>query len=490
MAEHTSFEYPTVAANGPRWNSFFASFSGRDWLALAFAIALPALIWWLPEGLSPHGRVVLIVFALAIVGWSLTPLSDTSIALLAVLTLAATGALGAEPIYRALGKEIVWLLIASFLIAGALKSSGLAEQAVMAVARRFSTVASLFRALNLAIAATALVIPSTSGRAALLLPVFAALAGALADRRTVRALALLFPTSILLSAGGSLIGAGAHFVALDYVALKGGPKLGYADWLALGMPLALLSSALATEVIVRLFLRREERARRIALASAEPRRAAFAWTRQRRAIAIVLAGAVGLWVTSPWHGAAPALVALAGATALTWPGVAGISLKEAIKSVEWELIVFLAATMAMGGALLETNAAQWLSQGLFGLVGVAGWRAEAAVALAAGIALLAHLLITSRTARATVLIPAVALPLAGLGADPTVLVLVVVMGTGFCQTMMASAKPVALYGKLDHATYDQADLARLSLALMPIVFALLLLFALAVWPAMGMLAAR
>ena len=57
-------------------------------------------------------------------------------------------------------------------------------------------------------------------------------------------------------------------------------------------------------------------------------------------------------------------------------------------------------------------------------------------------ATLSHLIITSRTARATVLIPALALPLAALGADPVALVMVVTLASGFCQTLMVSAKRI------------------------------------------------
>ncbi|PRX98144.1 hypothetical protein CLV72_105497 [Allonocardiopsis opalescens] len=58
-----------------------------------------------------------------------------------------------------------------------------------------------------ALLVTALAVPSTSGRTALALPVFVALAHVLADRpAVVRALALLFPTAVLLSAVATLIG--------------------------------------------------------------------------------------------------------------------------------------------------------------------------------------------------------------------------------------------------------------------------------------------
>ncbi|MNJ78116.1 hypothetical protein D3C77_757780 [compost metagenome] len=60
------------------------------------------------------------------------------------------------------------------------------------------------------------------------------------------------------------------------------------------------------------------------------------------------------------------------------------------------------------------------------------------------------------------------------------------MGTGFCQTLAVSAKPVALYADLDRSTYGARDLMRLSLALLPVMFALLMLFSLWFWPLSGL----
>ncbi|MEM9639326.1 MAG: hypothetical protein AAGA94_16880, partial [Pseudomonadota bacterium] len=97
-------------------------------------------------------------------------------------------------------------------------------------------------------------------------------------------------------------------------------------------------------------------------------------------------------------------------------------------------------------------------------------------------AVLSHLVITSRSARAAVLIPAVALPIAAFGHDPALIVMVAVLGTGFCQTLMASAKPVAIYGAMDQPTFSQADLFRLALPLMSAVAGPLFAAALIFWP--------
>lgn len=91
-------------------------------------------------------------------------------------------------------------------------------------------------------------------------------------------------------------------------------------------------------------------------------------------------------------------------------------------------------------------------------------------------------MITSRSARAAVLIPAIALPVAGFGRDPALIVMVAVLGTGFCQTMMVTSKPIAIYGNLDQPTFSQRDLFRLALPLMPVVARLLIMTALVIWP--------
>ena len=142
------------------------------------AVFLPAAIWLLPQDLSRDGRIALSVLVLAVIGWALTSIGDALIGLAAALTLAVTGALLTEKLYGALGHELIWLLVAAFMISAVLRASGLLENMVFAVLHRVGTVRCLFLRLTGVIAATGFVIPSTSGRAALMLPVFLALARA------------------------------------------------------------------------------------------------------------------------------------------------------------------------------------------------------------------------------------------------------------------------------------------------------------------------
>ncbi|MGL5114417.1 MAG: SLC13 family permease [Beijerinckiaceae bacterium] len=455
----------------------------RSLVAAFLAAALAAYLWIVPTGLSPDARLGLILFGLCVIGWTLTPFSDTLVALAACIALVAFGAAKPEDMYKALGSELVWLLIASFVIAAALKASGLSDRLVRLSLSRVSSIRGLFVTLTLVIAATALVIPSTSGRAALLLPVFLSLAKAIPDRGIVRALALLFPTVILLSAGGSLIGAGAHLVAVDFIARLGGPRLSYGGWLLVAMPFALATSLLAMALIMRLFLDREQRRAVFRPQSGARQR----WTQHQLWLGCVTITTVAAWIATPWHGLGLGVAAIAGALAATLPRLSPIDLKTGVKAVEWEMLLFMAATLMLGEALLASNADEWMARRmLLALGGRLGESAMIVLGIVVLIALFAHLAITSRTARATVLIPALAIPLLALGFNPAALILVTVMGTGFCQTLPASAKPVALFATAEVETYTPADLLKLSLWLAPVMFAGLMLMALVVWPSQGL----
>jgi solute carrier family 13 (sodium-dependent dicarboxylate transporter), member 2/3/5 len=453
-------------------------------LPAGLAVALAALTWSASQSLPFQGRAALVIFALAILGWTLTSIDDTAIALAACLALMATGSIGQAQLLAALGHELLWLMLAALLIAGVLRHTTLAERLALAAVSRVRSVSRLFHVLTLCIAATAFAVPSTSARAIVLLPVFISLSDALRCPRLTCALSLLFPSVILLSACGALTGAGAHLIALDMLeAMPGGERIGYLAWLVLALPVAIVSSHAAAFLILRLFLGSTERARR---PSIDVSHRAGMPSGEWRVVAIV-AATIALWATSDLHGLGLATVGLTSALMLVLPGISVVSPAKAIRSVDWRMLLFLAATMLLGDALLSSGAAAWITGAMLtaSLPRLGANPAGVALLLAAA-ALLSHLVILSRSARAAVLIPMLALPVAGLGFSPAAVVLLVVIGTGFCQTLRASAKAVTIYGGLDRAVFTADDLLRLSAALFPVLICLLLLFALAIWPALGL----
>lgn len=206
-----------------------------------------------------------------------------------------------------------------------------------------------------------------------------------------------------------------------------------------------------------------------------------------RRVALVLAVLAALWLSGPLHGIDATVVAIAGALLVTAPGTGAVRFGDGLRSVQWPLLLFLAVTLVLGEALISSGAAGRLVESGFAHVAPGPPRSMlAVVTIVAGVSLLSHLVITSRTARSAVLVPLVVLLAGSLRLDPTALAFLSTAAAGFCQTLPVSAKPVAMFSRLDAETYSPGDLLRLAAVLLPLHLALLISFAFTVWPALGL----
>ncbi len=463
----------------------------RGLSGLLAATVFAAGVWWGIPQLDPSARGALIIFGITLGAWVLTRLEETFVAVAALLALALTGIIEPTAMFDSLGHSLIGLMLASFVIAAAANTTGLSQGLATAVARRARSVEQLCYWLTAANLVTALFVPATSARAALMAPVFLALNQHLNEPRVGKVLALVFPTAILLSAAASLTGAGAHLLTADLVAQLGGERLDFLRWLTLGLPFALVSSFGSTWVILHLFLTEPERRQALTLQSGwangcDTTGPETSRPKQYYVLGVILT-MIGLWTTTGLHGLNNSLVAVLGALAVTWPGLGPISLKKRLKAVEWGLLLFLAAALELGESLVRTGAAEWLVGHLF--AGLKSWLSGHPLLLAGGVAaigLLSHMVITSRSARAAILVPAVILFALSLGYNPAALAFSAAIASGYCLTFTVSAKPMAMFAQLPTATYGPADLLRLSGVLLPLHFLLLLLFSWLIWPALGL----
>lgn len=454
------------------------------------ALVFTALVWYGLPQLETTARAALMIFGLTLGAWVLTRLEETVVALAALLALALTGVIEPKGLFNSLGHNLISLMMASFVVAAAANATGLSQRLASAVVRRAHSMEQLCYWLTAANLVTALFIPATSARAALMAPIFLALNQQLNNARIGKVLALVFPTAILLSAAASLTGAGAHLLTADLVAQLGGERLDFLRWLILGLPFALVSSFGSTWVILRLFLTEIERRQALTLPThwgQEDATTPETVPAQQHYVVGVILLMIGLWATAGWHGLDNTLVAVLGALAVVWPGLGPITLKKGLKSVEWGLLLFLAATLELGESLVRTGAAEWLISGVFS--SLAAGLGDHAFLLAGGMAaigLVSHMVITSRSARAAILMPAVILLALSLGYNPAALAFSVAIASGYCLTFTVSAKPMAMFAQLPTATYGPADLLRLSTVLLPFHLVLLLVFSWWIWPLLGL----
>lgn len=432
------------------------------------------LILFATPGLSPMGKTALFIFGTSIVLWTTTKIDANLVALLGAFAMAITGLNTAEkPLLSALGDPFIILLIAGFMLGEAWQVSGLSTRIAKGFARYSSNVAGMFYMLTTALLILSFIIPSTSARAAVMAPVYLSIAAATDNRNIRRALALLFPSIIVLSCITSYLGAGANLITADLIQRFYGTKISYTAWLLLGGPIGVLSCFSTTWILLRVFLSPEERRTSLKI-TPEPDAGVEKKDEPSLQLKTVLVSftLIGLWMTEIWHGIDPGLIAMGGAIYLCLPNFGVLNFKTALKKIEWPLIVFMAATIEISNGLLNSGSIDYLMGGVS--ASIKQLPATGVLVAIIGVSLLSHLLINSRTARVTVLLPLL-LPMAvAVGQSGALLAFIANAAMGYCLTLTISAKPVALFSTIDEDSYSSRDLLRLSGYLLPLHLVLLI----------------
>jgi anion transporter len=437
----------------------------------------------LPESLTTKARLSLFTFALAVILWSTTSFNAAFVALAAVVLLVLTGGVPQEKLYESLASDVVWLMIGAFILGSAVQQTGLAARFAQLVVSRARTVGSVLWLLTTMIIPLSFFIPSTSGRAAVVIPIFHTIANAANDKRVTKAIAILMPTVILVSTIGTIIAAGSHLVANDLLYQITKQQISFTDWMLYGTPFGIIASYISCWVIMRLFLDKKRLQRPITL----PQTKNKPLSKAEWATLTIVAVMVVLWLTESWHKLEIATVTVVGALFLTAPNIGVLKWKDALKAVSWNLIIFVGAALVLGKALIETGAAQWIIDNLFSISGIVNAESRLLILLVLTlISLTSHIYMTSHTARAAALVPAILYLATSLKLNPTAVLFISTVGMDYCLTFPVSSKALLMFQELDGETYKGADLLRLSSVMLLVHLALILIFYYSYWRWLGL----
>ena len=437
----------------------------------------------LPTGLAWPARASLLAFGGATVFWTLTRLSAAYVALTAALFLVAVRAIDQQALFDGLRAKVVWLVIGTFILGAAVEKSGLAGRLTTMITGRGTTVGALLWRMTFGIIPLAFLIPSTSGRAAVLLPLFRNLTDADNDRRIARAIGLLIPVVILMSTISSLVGAGSHLIANDLLEQMSGQRITFGQWMLWGLPFGVAASLLATFAIGRLFLDRDTRARPVAAIETTRGRLSGAEWRTAFVVLVMLA----LWVTEGLHPFGIATVALAGAVVLTMPVIGVLDWNQGIAAVSWSLVLFVAAALVLGKALISTGAAHWLIDLIVSSGGFAA--SDPIVVVLLGLILIgltSHIYMVSHTARVAALLPPLLLLGHASNLNAVTVAFLANVGMDYCITLPVSSKALLIFQDIDRETWTPTDLLKLSAVLSLAYAALMIATYFAFWRFVGL----
>jgi phosphate-selective porin len=219
-------------------------------------------------------------------------------------------------------------------------------------------------------------------------------------------------------------GTAANIVAIGQLKQLVGTDISFWHWMRLGVPASLVMIPFAWWILRWMFPPEIDRLPISAEAIRERLRELGPLRRAESRTLLIFAVVVALWLITPllevWSGGRIALpveaVGLGGGVALFLPGIRVLSWKEAEAQVEWGGIMMIVAGLSLGLAVYDSGAARWLAWVLLGgITSVPDLLRPFVIVLAvAGL----HLLFSSNTVTATIIIPILVALATDLHLDP------------------------------------------------------------------------
>jgi len=412
-----------VASNGLSFEAI------RRGVGAPLAVLVGLAIWaaGAPAGLSSEGHRAIILFAGVFVLYltEALPLAVTSlvIAPAAVLLGIATPANSLS----GFSSPSVYLILGAFILAAAMVKTRLAERItyeILRVAGGSTTRVTL--GVTLANIVLAFLIPSTTARTAVLLPVCLGIAAVMGGegrtRFVVNLLLTLAFTNATISAG-ILTATVPNPITIEFLA-KAGRPVSYTDWLLYGFPPALAMTFLTWFVIQRVIGAEPTHGEPLARAVIAQRLLEMGRTTaaEWRTLAIFLLVVAG-WVSQTWTKLDTTIVCLIGAGLLFLPKIGVINWSDANREISWQVVLVCGGGITLGDLLIKTGAAAWIANAIFHGLGLNGLSLLALLLVVMVILQALHLIFVGTTAMATGILPIVLALAQTANVDPRVLLL-------------------------------------------------------------------
>ena len=331
-------------------------------IALAAVAAAALILVWGPLPGPETRALALVVAAIGLWATGAIPEHITALAFFTIAMLTAV----APPrvIFSGFESAALWLIFGGLVMGVAVRTTGLGERIAHRLSRLFgSSYWGVVGGVTLVGVALGFVMPSSMGRAILLMPIALALAErfgfAIGSRgRTGVVLAAAFgchvPTFSVLPANlPNVVLVGASETLYHYTPT-------YGAYLLLHFPvLGFLKTLLMVPLIVWLWPDTPQ--------PAEPRPHTPV-SRDERWLALLLAVAVVLWATDFAHHISPAWISMAVALVLLWPGIGLVKGPAFSRDINYGSLFYVAGIMGLGALVGDSGLGSRLAGAILSVI--------------------------------------------------------------------------------------------------------------------------
>ncbi|MCZ2257436.1 anion permease [Sporosarcina sp. G11-34] len=395
------------------------------WITLAFIVLVVILLLPNPTDLPVMGQRALAILAFAVVLWMTEavsyPVSSAMIiGLVAILLgLAPDMAnpdvlLGTKAALKlALGgfsNSAVALVAAALFLAAAMQATNLHKRLALFILSKVGvkTGAIVFGAIIVSIV-LAFFVPSATARAGAVVPILLGMVAAFGLPHNSRLGALLVITavqSVSIWNIGIKTGAAQNMVAIGFIENEFGESVSWGAWFLYAAPWSIIMSVVLYFVMTRLIKPETQVVEGgKELIQGQLKELGPMKSSEKRLI-IVAITLLLFWSTEEiLHPFDTTTVTLIAITILLAPKIGVFDWKTVEKLIPWGTIIVFAVGIALGTILLDTQGAQWLSNKVFGAMGLENMPILATIALLSLFNILIHLGFASATSLSSALIP-------------------------------------------------------------------------------------
>lgn len=401
----------------------------RDTFGVPLAVIAMLCIWYMPTptGLPIIGQKALALFA-AVFTLYLTeaiPLVITSLAIVPLAVFMGISKIG--PALSSFSSSSVFLMFGSFILAAAMIKTNLAERITYIILNIIgSSTVRITIGIMTANIMLAFLIPSSTARTAILLPVCVSIISLFKiSNRTNFAVNLLLTlafTNATISAG-ILTATVPNPVTVEFIQKAGGTAISYIEWLKIGFLPALIMTLL-TWLMIQYWYKPEEKEIPGGDQYVKAKLHSMGkMSRDEMYSLIVFIIVVFLWATGSITKIDTTTACLAAALLLFLPKVGVMSWNEANAHIGYTVLLITGGGLTMGDILMKTGATKWIATTVFSAFGLHGMPVLDLLLMVMFIVQMMHMFFAGTTVMATAFLPLVVALGIEAGLPPAVLAL-------------------------------------------------------------------
>jgi solute carrier family 13 (sodium-dependent dicarboxylate transporter), member 2/3/5 len=458
--------------------------SWRANTARAVCVVVPLLLWFAPLGIEARTQHGLAIALFMILAWMTEALEYALAGFIGCYLYWALGVAPFAVAFSGFATDTPWFLFGAALFGTMATKTGLARRIAFIVMQRVGkTYSRILLGLLITDFLLTFVIPSGIARVV----VMSALALGLAEAFGVgqgsnigRAMFLIITYSASIFDKMIIAGA-ASITARGAIERFGGVDVLWSQWFFAYLPCDILTILIGWRLTLWLYPPEKRSFTAEASYLEKEIREMGGWNAKSTRAALLIALAIGLWLTDFIHHIPPSVIGLGIGLAAVIPGI-GVLTTDDMKRMNYLPVFFVAAAVSMGEVLVQTKALGLLTDILLSwMEPLIGSTLQTTLVLY-WTAFVYHIFLASEISMLGTSIPVLMNFAKSHGMDPLVVGMIWTFGAG--GKLFAYQSGVLIVG-MSYGYFDSRDLFRLGLLLTLVQCVLLVLLVLFYWPLIG-----